>query len=72
MIKDTNEKREYEFEPPKNHLSFCMPIGIFIGIGLGVPLGLLINNVVIGICFGAGLGIFFGFLIDIVLEKIDK
>ena len=66
------EKREYEFEPPKNRLAVCMPIGIAVGIGLGSLLGLLIRNMGAGICFGVGLGMLLGFLIDIILEKIDK
>ena len=73
MSKEMDTKnREYEFEPPKNRLSICMPIGILVGIGLGALLGLLIRNIVVGMCFGAGLGILLGFLIDVLLEKKDK
>ena len=67
------KKMENEFDPPKNSIAICLPIGIAIGLGLGFLFGkFVIGNIGAGICFGAGIGMLLGFIIDILLDKIKE
>ena len=42
-----------------------MPIGMCIGLSVGVALGAAMDNIPIGMCMGLGIGMCFGSAIDI-------
>ena len=41
-----------------------MPIGMCIGLSIGVALGAVMDNIPIGMCMGLGIGMCFGSAID--------
>ena len=48
---------------PENKVQY-MPIGMCLGLSIGMAIGAAMDNIPIGMCFGLGIGICFGSAMD--------
>jgi hypothetical protein len=56
---------------PENKTSY-VPIGMCLGISIGMALGAAAGNIAIGMCMGIGVGMTIGSLVDHQNRKKDK
>ena len=49
-----------------------MPIGMCLGIGIGMAIGSIFDNISIGMCMGLGIGLCFGCCLDTLHRKKSK
>ena len=64
MTFESDKKGQSSNEEPENQRGSTIAIWIPIGVGFGIPLGLVFDNLALGIAIGAAIGIAIGATMD--------
>ena len=64
MTFESDKKEQSSNEEPENQRGSTIAIWIPIGVGFGIPLGLVFDNLALGIAIGAAIGIAIGATMD--------